>query len=54
MPEQLIREMQSRGKRITKEFLIELFEVSEMAAHKRISTLNKNLVLSEEENILMI
>lgn len=49
MPEQLIREMQSRGKRITKEFLIELFEVSEMAAHKRISTLNKNLVLSEEE-----
>ena len=42
MPEQLIRELQARGKRITKEFLIELFEVSEMAAQKRINTLNKN------------
>lgn len=49
MPEQLIRELQSRGKRITKEILIELFGVSEIAAQKRISTLNKNLVLSEEE-----
>lgn len=49
MPEQLIRELQSRGKRITKEFLIELFEVSEMAAQKRINTLNKNLILSEQE-----
>ena len=49
MPEQLLRESQSRGKRITKEFLIELFEVSETAAQKRINTLNKNLSLSEKE-----
>ena len=49
IPEQLIRELQSRGKRITKQLLIDLFQVSEIAAQKRISTLNKNLVLTEEE-----
>lgn len=49
MPEQLIRELQKRGMEINKSKLIELFGVSEEAAQKRIMTLNKNLVLSEDE-----
>lgn len=49
MPEQLIRQIQLRGMKITKELLMDLFEVSEMAAEKRIITLNKKFVLTEEE-----
>lgn len=49
MPEQLIRELQKRGMKINKCKLIELFGVSEEAAQKRITTLNKSLVLSEDE-----
>lgn len=41
MPEQIIREFQKRGKRIDKNFLINTFGVSETAAEKRRSTLNK-------------
>ncbi|MBQ2661858.1 MAG: ImmA/IrrE family metallo-endopeptidase [Clostridia bacterium] len=41
MPEQVLREFAKRGARITKEFLMEHFEVSETAAKKRIETLAK-------------
>jgi hypothetical protein len=41
MPEQVLRELASRGVRIDKRFLIEHFEVSETAAQKRIETLAK-------------
>ena len=41
MPEQILREFQRRGKRITKQFLIENFDVSESAAQKRLDTLVK-------------
>lgn len=41
MPEQIIREIQKRGKRIDKLFLMDTFGVSEPAAEKRISTLYK-------------
>lgn len=51
MPEQLIREIQARGKRITKELLITLFDVSEAAAEKRIITLGKNIKLTSEEKL---
>ncbi len=49
MPEQLIRELQKRGMRINENKLIELFGVSEEAAEKRMTTLNKNLTLSKDE-----
>lgn len=49
MPEQLIRELQQRGMKINKHTLIELFGVSQEAAEKRMTTLNKNLNLSKEE-----
>ena len=49
MPEQLIRELQKRGMKIDKNKLIELFGVSEEAAEKRMTTLNKSLSLSKEE-----
>lgn len=51
MPEQLIREIQARGTRITKELLINLFDVSEAAAEKRITTLGKNIKLTEDEKL---
>ena len=51
MPEQVLREIQNRGKKITKDLLIELFEVSNEAAEKRINTLNKNLRLTPEEKL---
>ncbi len=41
MPEQILRELQRRGSRITHEFLQEHFEVSYLAADKRITTLAK-------------
>lgn len=41
MPEQVLREIQQRGTRITHEFLQEHFEVSWQAADKRITTLAK-------------
>lgn len=41
MPEQVLREFVHRGARITKEFLMQHFEVSETAAKKRIETLAK-------------
>ena len=41
MPEQIIRELQRRGIRITKQFLMEHFFVSGQAAEKRIETLAK-------------
>ncbi len=41
MPEQIIREMQKRGKTITSSFLQSTFEVSAQAANKRIETLAK-------------
>ena len=41
MPEQLIREMQKRGKAITVSFLSSVFGVSTTAAQKRIDTLAK-------------
>lgn len=41
MPEQVLREFNNRGIRITKEFLMQHFEVSETAAKKRIETLAK-------------
>lgn len=44
MPEQVLREFTNRGIRITKEFLIQHFEVSETAAKKRIETLAKTTV----------
>lgn len=51
MPEQLLREIQIRGKRITKELLVEMFGVSNEAAERRLNTLNKNLRLTKEEKI---
>ena len=51
MPEQVLREIQNRGKKITKNLLIELFGVSNEAAEKRINTLNKNLRLTLEEKL---
>lgn len=51
MPEQLIREIQARGTRITKELLINLFNVSEAAAEKRITTLGKNIKLTKDEKL---
>lgn len=44
MPEQVLREFANRGIRITKEFLMQHFEVSETAAKKRIETLAKTTV----------
>ena len=41
MPEQVIRELRSRGVIVDKRFLMEHFEVSETAAQKRIDTLAK-------------
>ena len=41
MPEQLLRELQSRGMQITKRFLQNTFGVSEPAAERRINTLAK-------------
>lgn len=41
MPEQIIREVQRRGQRITRAFLIKHFGVSAQAADKRIATLDK-------------
>ena len=41
MPEQILREFQHRGIRITTEFLVEKFEVSETAAEKRLETLKR-------------
>ena len=41
MPEQLLRELQSRGVMITKSFLQTVFDVSGPAAEKRINTLAK-------------
>ena len=41
MPEQVLREIMKRGVRISKEFLMKNFEVSETAAQKRIDTLAK-------------
>ncbi len=41
MPEQVINELKTRGARITKEFLIEKFGVSDEAAAKRLETLGK-------------
>lgn len=51
MPEQLIREIQGRGIRITKELLIDLFGVSNEAAEKRLITLGKTLKLSDDERL---
>lgn len=51
MPEQLIREIQGRGIRITKEVLIDLFGVSNEAAEKRLITLGKTLKLSDDERL---
>ena len=44
MPEQVLRELTNRGIRITKEFLMHHFEVSETAAKKSIETLAKTTV----------
>ena len=44
MPEQIIREMQKRGKTITVAFLSSVFGVSTTAAQKRIDTLAKTNV----------
>lgn len=44
MPEQVLRELAHRGMRITKEFLMRHFEVSESAARKRMETLAKTTV----------
>lgn len=41
MPEQMLMELQRRGKRINQEFLIEYFNVSREAATKRIETMHK-------------
>ena len=41
MPEQIIRELQRRGKRINRNFLQTIFGVSAQAADKRIETLAK-------------
>lgn len=41
MPEQVLRELMKRGIKITKEFLMEHFSVSEIAAKKRIDTLSR-------------
>lgn len=41
MPEQILMELQRRGKRINQEFLIEYFNVSREAATKRIETMHK-------------
>ena len=41
MPEQVLREVGRRGVKITKNFLIDRFEVSEAAAQKRLDTLAK-------------
>ena len=41
MPEQVLRELASRGVKIDKRFLMQHFEVSETAAQKRIDTLAK-------------
>lgn len=51
MPEQLIREIQKRGIRVTKKLLIDLFGVSNEAAEKRLTTLGKNLKLSDQEKL---
>jgi len=44
MPEQILRELQQRGNRITHEFLQKHFEVSYAAADKRITTLARSNV----------
>jgi len=44
MPEQILREFQKRGNRITRQFLQEHFKVSYHAADKRITTLAKTNV----------
>lgn len=41
MPEQVLIEMQKRGKRITVGFLVDAFKVSKEAANKRVETLHK-------------
>lgn len=41
MPEQVLRELRKRGARITKEFLMQHFGVSEEAALRRIETMGK-------------
>lgn len=41
MPEQILIELQKRGKRITVEFLVDSFKVSKEAANKRVETLYK-------------
>ncbi len=51
MPEQLIREIQARGIRVTNKLLIDLFGVSNEAAERRVNTLGKNLKLSNEEKL---
>lgn len=51
MPEQVLREIQNRGRKITKELLIRLFGVSSEAAEKRLITLYKNLRLTSEEKL---
>ena len=43
MPEQVLNELRNRGARITKDFLIEHFGVSEEAALRRIETMGKYL-----------
>lgn len=43
MPEQLLRELQSRGVRITVPFLLTNFAVSEPAAQRRINTLTRTV-----------
>lgn len=49
MPEQLIRQLQLRGIIVTKEMIIELFGVSNEAAGKRLNTLCKQSIRSDEE-----
>lgn len=44
MPEQILREFQQRGTKITHKFLQETFEVSYQAAEKRITTLAKTSI----------
>lgn len=41
MPEQTLQELQTRGKRITVDFLVDSFRVSKEAANKRIDSLQK-------------
>ena len=41
MPEQMLIELQKRGKRITVDFLVDSFKVSKEAANKRVETLHK-------------